>query len=221
VTDPRTLLHDARLYLCTDSRAQQGDLPEFLDAVLGAGVDIIQLREKGLEARREIHLLEIFAEAAARHDKLFAVNDRADIAAAMQAPILHLGQDDLPVAVARRILGDEPIIGRSTHTAAQFDAAASEPGADYLCAGPLWETPTKPGRPSTGITFLAHAVNHPTSRPWFAIGGIENLDRLDEVISGGGRRVVLVRAITKAIDPAAAARAIADRLSREPIGEPA
>ena len=207
VTDPRTLLRDARLYLCTDSRSRQGDLPDFLDAVLGAGVDIIQLREKGLEAQQEIRLLETFAEAADRHGKLFAVNDRADIAAAVHAPILHLGQDDLPVAVARRILGDEPVIGRSTHTPTQFTAAAAEPGVDYLCAGPVWATPTKPGRPAAGLSLLAHASSQTPQRPWFAIGGIENLDRLDEVITHGARRVVLVRAITTAADPAATTRA--------------
>jgi thiamine-phosphate pyrophosphorylase len=214
VTDPRTLLRDARLYLCTDSRSRQKDLPDFLDAVLGAGVDIIQLREKGLEAQQEIRLLETFAEAAYRHGKLFAVNDRADIAAAVQAPILHLGQDDLPVAVARRVLGDEPVIGRSTHTPTQFTAAAVEPGVDYLCAGPIWATPTKPGRPAAGLALLTHASTQTLQRPWFAIGGIENLDRLDQVITHGARRVVLVRAITTAADPAAATRAISNRLRR-------
>ncbi len=214
MTDPRTLLRDARLYLCTDSRSRQKDLPDFLDAVLGAGVDIIQLREKGLEAQQEIRLLETFAEAAYRHGKLFAVNDRADIAAAVQAPILHLGQDDLPVAVARRVLGDEPVIGRSTHTPTQFTAAAAEPGVDYLCAGPIWATPTKPGRPAAGLRLLTHASTQPLLRPWFAIGGIENLDRLDQVITHGARRVVLVRAITTAADPAAATRAISNRLRR-------
>jgi thiamine-phosphate pyrophosphorylase len=220
VTDPRTLLRDARLYLCTDSRTRQGDLSEFLDAVLSAGVDIIQLREKGLEARQEIRLLEAFAEAADRHGKLFAVNDRVDIAAAVHAPILHLGQDDLPVSHARRILGDEPVIGRSTHTPAQFDAAVREPGADYLCAGPIWATPTKPGRPATGLPFLTHASSQSPQRPWFAIGGIENLGRLDQVIAHGARRIVVVRAITTATDPAAATRAIRDRLRRQLFSEP-
>ena len=99
-------VRDARLYLCTDSRSGTGDLADFLDAVLANGVDIVQLREKGLEAREEMRLLEIFAAAAERHGALWAVNDRADIARAMQAPILHLGQDDLPVAVAAAIVGD-------------------------------------------------------------------------------------------------------------------
>jgi len=212
VTDPRAALSDARLYLCTDSRARQGDLAEFLDAVLAAGVDIVQLREKGLEAADEIRLLEVFAAAAQRHGKLFAVNDRADVAYAVRAPILHLGQDDLPVPIARRILGDEPVIGRSTHSPDQFDAAAREKGADYLCAGPTWTTPTKPGRPAAGLGLLEHAVAAVPQRPWFAIGGIESLARLDEVLARGARRVVVVRAITEADDPAAATRAFAQRL---------
>jgi thiamine-phosphate pyrophosphorylase len=212
VPDIRAVLADARLYLCTDSRARQGDLEDFLDAVLGAGVDIVQLREKGLEARAEIALLEVFARAAERHGKLFAVNDRADVAYAVRAPVLHLGQDDLPTAVARRIIGTDPVIGRSTHTAAQFDAARVEPGADYLCAGPTWSTPTKPGRPAAGPELLAHAAAGPPARPWFAIGGISSPERLEQVLGCGARRVVVVRAITEAPDPGAATRAIADRL---------
>ena len=211
MADPRAALAEARLYLCTDSRARQGDLAAFLDAVLGAGVDIVQLREKGLEAADELRLLEVFAEAAQRHGKLFAVNDRADIALAARAPVLHLGQDDLPVPVARRIVGDEPIIGRSTHDPAQADAATAEPGVDYFCAGPTWTTPTKPGRPAAGLDLIGYAASVAT-RPWFAIGGIESIERLDQVIQRGARRVVVVRAITEAEDPAAATRAFAERL---------
>jgi thiamine-phosphate pyrophosphorylase len=211
VLDPRAALAGARLYLCTDSRARQGDLEQFLDAVLGAGVDIVQLREKGLEARDEIALLELFADTARRHGRLFAVNDRADVALAAAAPMLHLGQDDLPVPVARRIVGDLPLIGRSTHDPGQFDAADAEAGVDYVCAGPTWTTPTKPGRPAAGPGLLEHAARV-ASRPWFAIGGIESLSRLDEVIARGARRVVVVRAITEADDPGAAARTFAERL---------
>jgi thiamine-phosphate pyrophosphorylase len=208
-------LAQARLYLCTDGRRRQGDLVDFLDAVLPSGVDIVQLREKGLEASEELDLLEVFADAARRHGRLWAVNDRADVAAAAGAPILHLGQDDLPLPVARRILGPDVVIGRSTHSPAQFDAGYAEPGIDYVCAGPTWATPTKPGRPAAGTALLDHAAaNDDGGRPWFAIGGIENLDRLDEVIAHGARRVVVVRAITEAPDPGAAARAFADRLAQ-------
>jgi len=210
-TDLRERLADARLYLCTDARRAQGDLPRFLDAVLGAGVDIVQLREKGLEAGEELALLEVFAAACRRHGRLLAVNDRADVALAAGADVLHLGQDDLPVPVARRILGPGPLIGRSSHSPAQAAAAAAEPGVDYFCAGPLWTTPTKPGRPSTGLGLLARVTQGQPGRPWFAIGGI-SLDRLGEVLAAGATRVVVVRAITEAADPAAAARAFARRL---------
>jgi len=209
--DLRARLADARLYLCTDARRSQGDLVPFLDAVLGAGVDIIQLREKGLEAREELGLLEVFADACRRHGRLLAVNDRADVALAAEADVLHLGQDDLPVPVARAILGPEPLIGRSSHSQAQADAAATEPGADYFCAGPVWTTPTKPGRPATGLRLLRHAAQSAPARPWFAIGGI-SLGRLDEVLAAGATRVVVVRAITEADDPAAATEEFARRL---------
>jgi thiamine-phosphate pyrophosphorylase len=219
------LLDGARLYLCTDARQRQGDLADFLDAVLANGVDIVQLRQKGMEARDELRCLETFAAAAQRHGRLWAVNDRADIARASRAPVLHLGQDDLPVPVAREIAGDEVLIGRSTHSPAQFDAGLAEPGVDYVCAGPTWTTPTKPGRPAAGLALLDHAsagggavAGATGDRPWFAIGGIENLDRLDEVIARGARRVVVVRAITEADDPAAAARSFAERLSAAVVG---
>jgi thiamine-phosphate pyrophosphorylase len=211
-TDLRKRLDAARLYLCTDARRSRGDLVPFLDAVLGAGVDIIQLREKGLEAREELALLEVFADACRRHGRLLAVNDRADVALAAGADILHLGQDDLPVQAARRILGPGPLIGRSSHSPAQADAAAAEPGVDYFCAGPLWTTPTKPGRPATGLGLLGHVAGSAPDRPWFAIGGISR-DRLEEVLAAGAARVVVVRALTEADDPAAATRAFAARLA--------
>jgi thiamine-phosphate pyrophosphorylase len=204
-------LADARLYLCTDSRRRQGDLVEFLDAVLAAGVDVVQLREKGLEAREELALCEVFADAARRHDRLWSVNDRADIALGAQPDVLHLGQDDLPVELARRIVGDRMLIGRSTHATTEVDAAAVEPGVDYFCVGPTWPTPTKPGRPAPGLDLLRHAASIGTDRPWFAIGGID-LGNLDRVLEAGASRVVVVRAVTEADDPAAAARELAARL---------
>jgi thiamine-phosphate pyrophosphorylase len=212
VIETTAALADARLYLCTDSRLRTGDLADFLDAVLANGVDVVQLREKGLEARQELRLLEVFAAAAERHGALWAVNDRADVARAAGAPVLHLGQDDLPVDVARQIVGDEVVIGRSTHSPAQCDAARAEPGVGYYCTGPTWTTPTKPGRPAAGLDLIDHAARHQTDRPWFAIGGIESLQRLDAVLARGARRAVVVRAITEAEDPGAAASAFAARL---------
>jgi len=207
----RARLADACLYLCTDARRSTGDLAEFLDAVLGAGVDIVQLREKGLEAREEIGLLEIFAEACHRHSRLLAANDRADVALAARCDVLHLGQHDLPVHVARHILGPRPIIGRSSHSPGQADTAAREPGTDYFCAGPVWTTPTKPGRPATGLELLTHIAHQRPARPWFAIGGV-SLSRLDDVLAAGATRVVVVRAITDADDPGGATRAFAGKL---------
>jgi thiamine-phosphate pyrophosphorylase len=213
----RERLAAARLYLCVDGRRQQGDLADFLDEVLAGGVDIVQLREKGLEAREEIALAEVFAAAAERHGALFAVNDRADVAHVVQPDVLHLGQDDLPVAAARAIVGDEVLIGASTHSVAEADAAAVAPGIDYFCAGPTWPTPTKPGRPAPGLPLLEHVSARGVTRPWFAIGGID-ATTIEQVIAAGARRVVVVRAITDAADPRAAAAALVERL-RAAAGE--
>lgn len=149
----RTRLADSVLYLCTDARTRQGDLPEFLDTVLAGGVDIVQLRDKGIEAAEELAYLEVFADACARHGKLLAVNDRADVAHAAAADVLHLGQGDLPVPAARAILGEDVLIGRSTHSEAEAGAAAVQEGVDYFCTGPCWPTPTKPGRPPPASTW--------------------------------------------------------------------
>lgn len=205
------LLSDARLYLCTDARKRQGDLPEFLDAVLTSGVDIVQLRDKGMEAAEELDHLQVFAEACRRHGKLLAVNDRADVAHAVGSDVLHLGQGDLPVSAARAILGTELLIGRSTHSETEVMAAAGEPGVDYFCAGPCWPTPTKPGRPAPGLDLVRYAASLATRRPWFAIGGID-AGNLEEVLDAGARRVVVVRALTEADDPAMAAAGIAKRV---------
>jgi thiamine-phosphate pyrophosphorylase len=210
----RARLSRARLYLCTDARERRGDLPEFLDAVLANGVDIVQLRQKGLEARQEIEYLQVFRAACERHGALLAVNDRADIAYAVHADVLHLGQDDLPVPVARDIVGEDILIGRSTHSDEQASAAAHEPGVDYLCAGPVWPTPTKPGRPAPGPKLLEYVVAQREVRPWFAIGGID-AGNLDQVLAAGARRVVVVRALTEADDPGAAAAELARRLPEE------
>ncbi|MFC5723164.1 thiamine phosphate synthase [Streptomyces gamaensis] len=207
----RERLADARLYLCTDARKRQGDLPEFLDAVLAAGVDIVQLRDKGMEAGEELEHLEVFAEAARRHGRLLAVNDRADVAHAAGSDVLHLGQGDLPVPAARRILGDDVLIGRSTHAESEVDAAIAEPGVDYFCTGPCWPTPTKPGRHAPGLPLVRHAAAREPGRPWFAIGGID-AGNLEQVLDAGARRVVVVRAITEADDPAEAAARLAERI---------
>ncbi|MDT3437996.1 thiamine phosphate synthase [Pseudofrankia sp. BMG5.37] len=219
-------LADARLYLCTP---RQPDFDAFLDGVLappgastgsgGAaapGVDLIQLREKGLEWREEAAALERMLAAGRRHGALVSGNDRADLASVLGVDILHVGQDDIPPAVARRLLGPDVILGLSTHDERQLEAALADQDVDYFCVGPVWPTPTKEGRPGVGLRLLAAAVAAappfaPGSKPWFAIGGIDE-ERLDAVLDVGARRAVVVRAITGAPDPAAASAALAARL---------
>jgi thiamine-phosphate pyrophosphorylase len=220
VHEARARLAAARLYLCTDARRERGDLVEFADAALAGGVDIIQLRDKGsagerqfgpLEARDELAALGILAEAAGRHAALFAVNDRADIARAAGAHVLHLGQRDLPLEVAREIVAPGTLIGRSAHDADQVARAVVE-DVDYFCVGPCWPTPTKPGRPAAGLDLVRTATGLAGEKPWFAIGGID-VQRLPEVIDAGARRIVVARAITAADDPRAAAERLSSMLA--------
>jgi thiamine-phosphate pyrophosphorylase len=217
-------LVDATLYLCTDARRERGDLAQFADAALAGGVDIIQLRDKGsvgeqrfgpLEAGDELAALRVLADAARRHRALFAVNDRADIARAADADVLHLGQGDLTSAVAREIVGPGTLIGLSTHDPDQASAAAAGAAAedvDYFCVGPCWPTPTKPGRAAPGLQLVRRAAELETGKPWFAIGGVD-ADRLPAVIDAGARRIVVVRAITAADDPRAAAAQLKSTLA--------
>ncbi|NLG56288.1 MAG: thiamine phosphate synthase [Rhodococcus sp.] len=220
--DRQRRLDDARLYLCTDARRDTGDLAQFAEAALSGGVDIIQLRDKGsrgekkfgpLEVRDELNAISVLAAAARRHGALLAVNDRADLAHAAGADILHVGQTDLPVPQARAVLGPDVLIGLSTHSRAQASLAAIEEHVDYFCTGPVWATPTKPGRTASGLDLVRSTANADPDRAWFAIGGID-LERLPEVLGAGATRVVVVRAITQARDPQAAARAFADALRR-------
>ena len=197
----RLRLGRARLYLCTDARRDLGDLADFLDAVCAGGVDIVQLRDKSLEAREELDALEIIREVCDRHGALVAVNDRADIARAVRADVLHLGQLDLPVLAARDMVGVDMLIGRSSHSEAESSAAADEPGVDYYAVGPCWPTPTKPGRHAPGLDLVRYVATDVAScdlaLPWFAIGGVD-LGNLDEVLDAGASRVVVVRALTQA-----------------------
>jgi thiamine-phosphate pyrophosphorylase len=224
VHEPAVRLAAATLYLCTDARRERGDLAQFADAVLAGGVDIIQLRDKGsageqrfgpLEVRAELAACEILADAARRHGALFAVNDRADIARAASADVLHLGQSDLPLGVAREIVGPARLLGLSTHDSAQV-AAAAVSEADYFCVGPCWPTPTKPGRAAPGLQLVRAASQLVSAlendKPWFAIGGID-AQRLPDVLEAGARRIVVVRAITAAEDPRAAAQQLRSALA--------
>lgn len=213
----------ARLYLCTDARKDRGDFEDFVDAAFAGGVDIIQLRDKTLEAAEELELLEVLHAAAHLHGRLWAVNDRADIASLSAAPVFHIGQKDIPLEAARTFLGKDTVIGLSTHSPDQVDAAiAASPGRsglDYFCVGPVWATPTKPGRAAVGldlVRYAAQAIRTAEAErvgkvegvvPWFAIGGID-LGNVEQVLEAGARRIVVVRAITDADDPADAARAL-------------
>ena len=195
----------AQLYLCTDARTIQGDFSDFLDAAFAGGVDIIQLRDKKIDAGHELELLAVLAESATRNGKLWAVNDRADLAAVSGAPVFHVGQDDLPVAAARGLLAPATVIGLSSHTPAEVDAALIAPDLDYFCVGPIWATPTKPGRAAVGLELVRYAAELHTTRPWFAIGGVDE-SNIAEVVAAGATRVVVVRAITASDDPTAAAQ---------------
>lgn len=207
--EARAKLDAARLYLVTDGRDGGEELRSFLDDVLGAGVDVIQLREKELEAGPILARAEIFREACDRHGAPFILNDRADLTFAAGADGVHLGQGDVPVGAARRLLGRSVIIGRSTHDPEQLRRAMVE-DVDYIAVGPVHETPTKPGRPAAGIDLVRLAAAEMT-KPWFAIGGLE-ASNVAEVRAAGATGIVVVRAVTLAGDPAVAVKTLRDAL---------
>jgi thiamine-phosphate pyrophosphorylase len=160
-----------------------------------------------------IALAEPFRRAAADHGALFILNDRADLVAACEADGVHVGQEDMPVAAARRLAGPEALVGLSTHSGEQVDAACAATGAnrpDQISVGPVWATPTKEGRPGTGLRLIEYAAREATI-PWFAIGGI-NAGNVWSVVAAGTERIVVVRAIRDAADPAAAARSLREAL---------
>lgn len=199
----RDRLAEARLYLVCDGRPGGRSLEEVLPAAIAGGVDVVQLREKELSERE---LLPIVTEAAAicrELGALFVVNDWPQVALSCAADGVHVGQDDLPPSQVRELVGAEMLIGLSTHAPAEIDAAAAEP-VDYIGVGPVHETPTKPGRPATGVELVAYAAAH-AKAPFFAIGGI-GAGNLAPVLAAGARRVCVLRAIAEAPDPRAAAQ---------------
>jgi thiamine-phosphate pyrophosphorylase len=195
----RAALNRARLYLCTSDRP---DLAEFVTAVCGAGVDIVQLRDKQLHDRALLERAAIAREAAHAAGALFVLNDRPDLAVACGADGVHVGQDDVPAAVARRIVGPDALVGLSTHAPEELVASAAEP-VDYVSAGPVEPTPTKPGRPGTGLDYVRLAAER-SPHPFFVTGGVSPAT-LPAVVAAGATRFVVVRALTEAADPAAVA----------------
>jgi thiamine-phosphate pyrophosphorylase len=202
---PRERLPTARLYLVCPARSR-----EWLAAAVRGGVDLIQLRDKTLDDEGLIAASEAFRG----HDALFILNDRPDLVQACGADGTHVGQDDRTPAEARALVGPDRIIGRSTHEPAQAAAAEADPDVDYIAVGPVHETPTKPGRPAAGLHYVAHAASA-VSKPWFAIGGLD-AGNVHEVLERGATRIVVVRAITEAEDPEAAARELRAALEEEP-----
>ena len=204
-----------RLYLVAGETLAAGKLVDLLPELASAGVDLVQLREKEMEAGDLLRIGEPLLAACRAAKVPLIINDRPDVAAALGADGVHLGQNDLPVEPARRILGDDALVGRSTHARAEIDAeVASAETIDYIAVGPVHPTPTKPGRPGVGLDLVRYASR--LSLPWFAIGGI-NAFNLPQVLEAGARRIVVVRAITEAADPAAAAAELRAMLEAEPV----
>jgi thiamine-phosphate pyrophosphorylase len=201
----RDRLAAGRLYLCTSR------------LLCPAGVDLVQLRRKGLEWRDEVEQLQRLGAMARATGALVSANDRADVAAFADVDVLHVGQDDLPPRLARQLLGPDILIGLSSHDERQLVAAAADPDVDYFCVGPVWATPTKEGRPGVGLELLRRAVDvappfEAGAKPWFVTGGVAP-ETLDDVLATGARRVVVVRALTEAADPESVAAELAARLA--------
>jgi len=201
----RERLRTARLYFVCDARPP-GDLEALLRAALGGGADIVQLREKELGRDEIERAAATFRRVADTHSALFVLNDDPELARICDADGVHVGQDDMPVAEARAIVGADRIVGLSTHSIAQADAGAVS-GADYIAVGPVHATPTKEGRPAIGLDPVRHAAAHVHGLPWFAIGGMEP-GTIGAAAAAGATRAVVVRAIAHASDPEAVTRAL-------------
>lgn len=198
VENVKEQLSGARLYLVCDERDDA-----FLHAALRGGVDILQLRVKDADDAAVLRAGRRFAAACAEHGALFVLNDRPDLVEAAGADGVHVGQDDMPVARARELVGPERIVGLSTHSPEQIDRAG-ELDIDYIGVGPVHATPTKPGRPAVGLELVRYAAGY-APVPWFAIGGIA-AENAAAVREAGASRVAVVRALTDAADPERAAR---------------
>jgi len=196
-------LDDTRLYFVCGPRPGGRALRDVLEPALDAGVDVFQLRDKHGDDEAVLWGAEVARELCDDAGALFVLNDRPDLVAAAGADGVHVGQDDTPVPQARATVGDGRIVGLSTHSEAQADAAR---GVDYFAVGPVHATPTKEGRPAIGLDPVRHAAATATA-PWFAIGGLDE-HTVPAVLDAGARRIVVVRAIAEADDPGAAARTL-------------
>lgn len=212
----RERLRTARLYFCCEARPRGEDPEPLLRAALNGGVDIVQLREKQLPQREIERSALTFRRLCDTYSALFIVNDDPDLARACDADGVHVGQDDTAAAEARAALGPEAIIGLSTHSEEQIAASVEQP-VDYVSVGPIWETPTKAGRPAVGLELIRHAAAS-APHPFFAIGGIDPSNAA-QVIDAGARRLCVVRAIRDAVDPAATAEELRNAFA--PLGEAA
>ena len=206
-------LSEANLYLCTDRRGSFAEFGEFVRRAFSGGVDIIQLRDKQLEAKQELKYLEILSEAAREFQSRWAVNDRADIAQLSGADVLHVGQEDISPVDARKLVLPSTCIGLSTHSEIEAFEASMNPSVDYFAVGPCWPTPTKPGRPAPGLDLIKYVSSLKVDKPWFAIGGI-GFEEVPQVIDAGATRIVVVRAITNSDNPELAAKRLKDLLPR-------
>jgi thiamine-phosphate pyrophosphorylase len=201
----RERLDAAVLYLVCDDRPD-----EFLESALRGGVGIVQLRCKDSDEHALLEAARRFKAVCARHGALFIVNDRPDVAAAVDADGVHVGQDDVAVDDARTAVGPDRLVGLSTHSPEQIEAAHES--VDYIGVGPVYETPTKPGRPAVGLELVRYAAGAART-PFFAIGGISDAN-VEEVRKAGASRVAVVRAMTEAADPTSAAAALRRSLTR-------
>jgi thiamine-phosphate pyrophosphorylase len=197
-----------RLYLCTPDRP---DLEAFVDACIAGGVDVVQLREKNLDARPLIDRARLVQRVCRDGGVPFILNDRPDLALEVEADGVHVGQDDAPATLARRLLGPDAIVGLSTHAPAELDASRTEP-VDYISAGPIVATPTKPGRPGTGLDYVEYA-RHNATRPFYVTGGVTP-ETVPAIAAAGARRFVVVRWLTEAEDPKANALAVRQAIDR-------
>lgn len=178
---------------------------DFLSAVLRGGVDVVQLREKGLGLTAQREAARAMAPICREFDVPFIVNDSPELALEVAADGVHVGQDDVSVERCRELLGDEAIVGLSTHSDVEFDDALTRP-ASYFSAGPIVATPTKPGRKGTGLEYAITSQRR-SDRPVFITGGVNEYNVAD-LVALGLRHFVVVRALTESSDPHATARTL-------------